>query len=458
MATIIVGAPGTVEWVLGVHGLQPWRAGYLIQCGQISVKRNGAAIDLKVDGAATALFRGDELKVDDPPPAPCPGQLAKVGAAGAFRDYAMVSIALGPTDKHIPRLERFYDLRGQTIRLKPPDAALKAFIEMLARDAAVAGPIRDLMVGTHAAAAGSIAVKPTASEIAHIQFERLEKAVADRNLIVKPELLQPRPKDANQRDVPARFVIRGCAVGAALPYLRKFKEALGGAVEVVAPKFEHAIGEYANPHAHGLYEFLAYEFFLSRPKPLATDQDIVAAFIAEGLLHYDGKPIEAKTWAQWIPVGSPPRDKHEHRKYFSKVANRDVTGFAFFTTEKQDFPGEPVLVGLPFDPGTDAARIVALGVHINNDPRFKATHPWPGYVRLGYKSLSEMVDGFTWSFQYDAAREKLICRGARTTYTVHQPIVDTASGALIHNHFPIRPAGAPTEVFTDRDARFFAST
>ena len=234
---------------------------------------------------------------------------------------------------------------------------------MLSQDAAVTGPIRDLMVGTHAAAAGSIAVKATAGEVAHIQFERLEKAVADRNLIVKSELLQPRPKDASQKDIPPRFVIRGCAVGAALPYLRKFKEALGGSLEVVAPKFEHAIGAYSNPGAEALYEFLAYEFFLNRPTALATDKDIVGAFVTEGLLHYDGKPIEAKTWAQWIPVGSPPQNMHVERKYFSKVANRDLLGFAFFNSEKQDFPGEPVIVTAETDPGTHTARGRAAGTY-----------------------------------------------------------------------------------------------
>jgi hypothetical protein len=40
---------------------------------------------------------------------------------------------------------------------------------------------------------------------------------------------------------------------------------------------------------------------------------------------------------------------------------------------------------------------------------------------------------------------------------VHQPIVD-AKGELIHNHFPIRPMGTPTIMFTDRDSRFFATT
>ena len=70
MATITVGAPGTLEWALGVYGFQAWRAAYLVHCNQVKVKRNGALIDLKVDGPATALLRGDELTVDDPTPPP----------------------------------------------------------------------------------------------------------------------------------------------------------------------------------------------------------------------------------------------------------------------------------------------------------------------------------------------------------------------------------------------------
>ena len=126
--------------------------------------------------------------------------------------------------------------------------ALKEFIDMLAQDTKVSGPIRDLMIGTHASGSGSIALRAVAGEDAHIQFERLEKAVTDKNLFIKAGLLQPRPKDPkSQADMPARFVIRGCAVGVAMPFLKKFKEALGSTVEVVAPKYEHAIGDYTRP-------------------------------------------------------------------------------------------------------------------------------------------------------------------------------------------------------------------
>ena len=116
------------------------------------------------------------------------------------------------------------------------------------------------------------------------------------------------------------------------------------------------------------------------------------------------------------------------------------------------------MVSLPFDPGADGARMVALEVHLYKERLYKETHPWPIYKRLGYESLNDMVHGYSWTFQYNSAAERLVCNGTRTTYTVHQPIVDTKSGTLIHNHFPIRPAGTPTEAFTDRDGRFFAST
>lgn len=72
---------------------------------------------------------------------------------------------------------------------------------------------------------------------------------------------------------------------------------------------------------------------------------------------------------------------------FSCLKTYSVTRRSSVVTIK---PVNRQLMGLdlPFDPGTDAARTVALGVHINNDPRFKASHPWPGFVRLGYKSLA----------------------------------------------------------------------
>jgi hypothetical protein len=455
MATITVGAPGTLEWALGVYGFQAWRAAYLVHCNQVKVKRNGALIDLKVDGPATALLRGDELTVDDPPPIPCPGGMSKVPT---HQDYALVSIDIGPTDTHIKRLKRFYDERGQTIRLEPPNLALKEFIDMLSQDAKATAPIRDLMIGTHASGSGSIAVRAVAGENAHIQYERLEKAVTDKNLFIKAGVLQPRPKDPkSQADLPPRFVIRGCAVGVAMPFLKKFKEALGSTVEVVAPKYEHAIGDYSGRGGDGLYEFLAYEFELYQPKKLKTDKDIVGAFVAKGLLNYDAKPIDGKTWASWIPIGSPPADFSKHRKYPSTPAKRQITGLAFFNTRHEDFPGPPIVLNLPADPGTETNRKAALRTHLDNEPRFKSDHAWPAYVRLGYKNMNDMMDGFVWSFQYSSTTNKLTCIGKRWTYMVHQPIVEP-SGELIHNHFPLRPMGQPTIAFTDKDPRFFATT
>ena len=454
MAIYTVGAPGTLETVLGLHGVQPWRVPFLIACNDVEVKRKGALIDLKIDGAATPLRRDDIVTLDDPPPQPCSLAAAVITRLPSmYRDYAMTGPAV-PNDPHIPRLARLFQLKPQTQLLQPPGNTIKEFIEMLAGDAAVTAPVRDLLLGTHATRSGAVATRAAPGDRqSNLPFERLEEAVAQRTLIVPAHLVKPRPKESGA-DVPPRFVIRGCAVGEAVPWLRQLKLALGGGLQVVAPKYEHALGSFAGPAGEGLYEFLAYEFDLYRPKPLATAADIVTAFIAAGYVGYDQQPIPNQVWAQWVPKGSPPQPWSSHLKFWSAFANRDLTALASFSTWEERFIDHPVKVPAQTDPVTDAERRKALEAHLGARENFKTTHPWPAYVRLGYSSVAKLVSGFTWTYKHDAS--VLECRGTRQVYTVHQPMVD-AAGRLIHNFYPIRPAGPTKDMFTDRDLRFFAA-
>ncbi len=456
MASFIVGAPGTLEEVLAIHGVQPWRTRYLITCSGVTVERHQARLDLTVDGPTTPLHRDDVVNLPDPAPAPCAAaRQAIANFPAAYRDYALVAPAVGPNDTHIHRLARFFDIRDQTIRLQPSSGSLKEFIDMVKSDSAIKYPVRDLMVGAHASPHGGFSIAPTPGAVANINYEKLEDAVAKRTLIVPPEVLQPRPKDAKQQEVPARFIIRGCAIGEAAPVLRKLKEALGGALQVVAPKYEHALGSFSGPGGEGLYEFLAYEFEVFSPTPLATDQDVVNAFIAKGFKDYTGQPIPNKTWPQWVPKGAP-QNFHKELKLRSSHAGRDVLAMAFFRVEQEPFVLGEIPVNVPQDPGSDSARRAALVAYFEAEPRFKSTHAWPGYVRYGYSSVAEMVAGHTWTFRHNASAGRLFCKGTRMTFLVHQPILD-ARGELIHNFFPIRPPGKPKETFTDREPAFFAA-
>jgi len=457
MAVFTLGAPGTLEEVLPIHGVQAWRAAYLVTCRGVTATRNGAAVDFSVDGPKTDMRRGDVVTVPDPEPAICsmPREILS-RSPYAYRDYAMVTAPSSPNDTHLPRLADLFDAKWQVVRFDPPGHSLKEFAEALKHDPATAFPIRDLHIGTHAGNVGVLQIAAVPGGSRNLSFEALEAAVANQSFVIAPALLQPRPKTDRGVEIPARFVIRGCAVGQATGYLGKLKEALGGALQVVGCKFEHAAGSFSGPAGAGIYEFLAYEFEVHRPSALATDQDVVGAFIAAGFKDFRGRPIERKQWEQWVPQGRPPRSFTKVLKLRSKLAGRELNATSFFTVAEQPFFQTDVVINVPRDPGSDAARRDAVKALFTADRRFQPDHPWPGFRRLGYNSIDEMIAGHQWDFRHDASEGKLHCAGRRVTYTVHQPIVDATDG-FIHNFFPTRPKGDPKEMFVDTDPRIFAT-
>lgn len=457
MAVFTLGAPGTLEEVLPIHGVQAWRASYLVLCRGVTATRNGSALDLSLDGAKTEMRRGDIVTVPDPEPGPCAMPRAILTRSlYAYRDYALVSQALSPLDTHLARLEELYDAKWQVVRLQPKGHSLKEFAEMLKGDPAIAYPIRDLHLGTHAGNVGVLDVAAIPGGTQNLSYEALENAVANSTFKMDPTLFQPRPKDDRNVDIPARFVIRGCAVGQAVGYLTKFKEALGGALKVVGCKFEHAAGSFSGQAGAGIYEFLAYEFEVHRPTAPATDQDVVGAFIAAGFKDFKDRPIEKKQWEQWIPQGRPPRSFTKVLKLRSKLAGRELNATSFFDVRDEPLFQRDVVINTQRDPGSDSARRDAVKALFAAERRFQPDHPWPGFRRLGYNSLDEMIAGYRWDFRHDASEGKLHCAGRRMTYVVHQPIVDATEG-FIHNFFPTRPKGDPKEMFFDTDGRIFAT-
>ena len=72
------------------------------------------------------------------------------------------------------------------------------------------------------------------SSATHVKYADLEAAVRARSIDVArgaPAL----PLDANGQALNARFMVRGCRIGQAVPYLRKLKEAPGSGLSVIAP-------------------------------------------------------------------------------------------------------------------------------------------------------------------------------------------------------------------------------
>jgi hypothetical protein len=453
MPDFAVAKPAVLGPFLLDRGVQPWRVPVLVQCGGITATRLGEPLDLRVDGPGTALRANDVVRVQDRLSASCVSALGMV-ASKEGQDYAM----LGPPsrrDDHIPRLGRLLRARPGTVLLGA--ASLEEFVQQLGDSAAVTHPVRDLVLACHASPRGVLVVPLKRGGDRFTLFEDLEDAIKAGTIVIPTALVAPRPPRPGGFPQPVRFLIKGCGIGWAVPFLRRLKEALGlgGLATVVAPRFFHAAGEFRSPAGAGLYEFLAYEFpaFVPGTKPLRTRHQLVSAFRLRGYTDYEGKPITEKQWQEWIP--DPPVAQEKPLWFGSSFAGRPLKATSFFSVGPQD----PVELGVPAekDPGSDEKRKEALGDYLATLPVFQSTHDFPIYERVFCKDLKEMLDAHQWRYSFDGEKKMLKCTALRMVHVVHQPITDKKTGELIHNFFPTRPAGQAQRMFADDDRRFFVS-
>jgi hypothetical protein len=82
----------------------------------------------------------------------------------------------------------------------------------------------------------------------------------------------------------------------------------------------------------------------------------------------------------------------------------------------------PATLALKKDPVTPAGRTAAVKNYLQSLDRFKSTHPFPEYVRLGYQTMDDFMDGWDWQFDYDTKTQLLSYNPIRDEYAVVQPI------------------------------------
>ena len=67
---------------------------------------------------------------------------------------------------------------------------------------------------------------------------------------------------------------------------------------------------------------------------------------------------------------------------------------------------------------------------------FDPSHPLPAYVRSGYDTMDEFMDGWDWQFDYDKAKKVLSYTPIRYEYRIWQPITTEPGNELIMNYYP----------------------
>ena len=446
MATFKVDKPAAlVDFLTEQKAIQAWRVPLLVRHGAVTVTRGGKPVTPLA--SSTKLVLRDVVAVADPLPASYLAALGKLPAS-AFWDFAFVP----GTDSFAGYAKQFHTNRPRSKVITGfgliPDT-LESFIDALGRSTDVDHPVAYPVVVSHANEEGDlfIAMNLLAGKV--IEYEDLEAAVNSGRLHLDPALLQPRLQSGGQ-PAPAQLRVRGCRIGQALPFLRKLKDALGGAIQVNAPKHFQYYDDTTPTALPGVCEHMAYDFTVSRPDPVASRPALVAAFKKAGFKWINKKPVPAGTWPALMALHGMPKSIHHsgHHTLGYKVEVRAAG-------KKADLPDmaeyrytrEPLFTGwgafpLAKDPVTYLRRREAVQKELSQQPLYQTSHPYPMWARTGFSSLDEFMAGWHWTMEYDKSAGQLKYQAKRSKYTFVVPITRPGTKELITNFYGT--GGRPT--------------
>jgi hypothetical protein len=511
VADLVVKSVTQLDAFLRSNGVQQWRVPILAADGGIVVVRGKDGPRVQLAGAATRLQANDIVKLVSPLPKACVAALQKE-ADENWRDYA---IAPGVDAKGAPqfneRMRKFLRVRTNTILIdttkNPAMENLQGFLQGIATSELITHPIRDLIVVGHASGVSGvfkIALTPGDADV--VTYESLEQAVKEKSLVANVALMLPRPKDSN----PPRMRLFGCAVGRAAPFMRKLKEALGNQMFVTAPNHLLIGAEFkGTSFLAGQLAYMAYAFrlYLVPPKTKPgskrrgrTKNDIVDAFVAATKAEADRDKAKKLTpaqinasplsehmlqdhtyvtkaqWNEWTPANPedarwfPPDPFHPSPDRHEIPNTVRLPMFGLSTNAPRQFQvhlahalfATPGTMPLSKDPGDDAGRKKAVKSWLQGLPVYTEKHPYPAYVRRGYETMDEFMEGWDWQFAYDAKKAQLTYDPIRDEYGVVQPITNKL-GVLILNYYTQRPPPKrfakqiPVEMLDIGDPVFFTT-
>ena len=483
MPDFLVQSDTRLERFLRRNRVMQWRVPILIANDGVKVFEAGTRRELPLDGLKTRVSAGDTVRVVTPPPKPCADALQKEANTNC-RDYAIVPGATPAADRKKRGYKASFDdlmedylrARPQTVLIKDPAMmTLDGFLSGIATSDEFINPIRYLIVVGHASISGAfhIVISAATSVEASVSYETLEEAVVKKYLVVDLDLMQPRPAGTG----PAQLRLLGCSVGAQAPYMKKFKEAFGGQITLIAPNFLAMPDKIANPP--GPIEYFGYDFTLHCPTAAKDRKTLLALYDAKSTAAEknkdprfslrSGKRVPPKSWGDWVPrfdllkyryssLGKKlPKDPPV---LYSPVMlpvlkTRAVARRRFLVNEKVPYFRDPFTSGgpqkqsipLPKNTGNPADWKAAVRKFLEGSFKhptlpsktykpFDASHPFPAYVRAGYNTMDEFMDGWDWQFEYDKAKKMLSYTPIRYEYRIWQPITTEPGNELIMNYYP----------------------
>jgi hypothetical protein len=364
-----------------------------------------------------------------------------------YSDYAFVP----GSSEFDARFAELFDVRAQTVRLKPPEGTLRAFAGALRNGAE--HPIREVFLAAHSWIEGEFKMPLRIGAPMFITFEDLVTERAAGNLDLGKSLT-PRPKDSTGKRQSAAVHIRGCRLGRAVPFLQLLNECFGaGVARVTAPKHFNAVARFSKPD--GCVEYMVYGLQLNRPERFTSREEALTLFATAGLRDIADRPFDSKLWwGKWIPQNPNKEARDGKTSLYHPVAlgNRPVPWSYDIREDRLLFPVlQPT--SLKAKPTSAADKKKAALEVLAKEALFSDTYAFPMYRRLGHPSLKEMVEGWRWVFIEKEG--KILMQGMRQEYTLLVPVTAPGTQRLLVNFYP-KKAGTAIRDIKEDDPRLFA--
>jgi hypothetical protein len=403
-------------------------------------------------------------------------------------DYGIV--APGP-DVDQGRVTHLFNLRSlfTVLNVSQPNVAVVSdLVSFVNNDSSVTRPIGNLFLGAHSNNEGVVLIQMALKQARasngkfYSDYETLDAATDTGSLVVNDSTVSPDPTQ--------HFLyFKGCNLGRAIPFLQKWKLALGGKMQVSAPRFNH--GAFTD-QGRGVWEFMMYEFVVHSPIPVAGRDLLIQQFQGAHFTYLEavgrpgnlipGPPIPDNMWGHWLPstIGAKVNSKtgvaaiahKEYPQYRSFNVQALALPFATLDVDENFTVDQTVfrkkIPGLNPMPTANSDRLAALRTFlladVENRPhisRYTDAHPFPMYQRLGYADFDSFIAGFTWHFSNKDGSSDLFVRGTRERYTLLIGVTDPNPGAvttdsqLLTNFYPTGPGFLSGNQLPVTDQRFF---
>jgi hypothetical protein len=383
----VVQAPGTLEHYLHIErGLAKWHVDLLVRHLCVSVVRGSTRLNsVQWD---FALRTDDRVLLDES------------GAAyqAAYRTvpaktYAMVA-QHDTSDAQLHNVSNILDARGAIV-LSDFHAAesivsnLSEFLAHVRTDLRVTGPVRDLVIGSHAGWGGLLSFKTDVMQDSPVTTYETVDAVAS-SLAIPDDSFLPRPNP----DPGRRIVFLGCDAGDSKPLLARLRQAINPQTPVLAPKHWWGTGYVGSD----MIEFVAVAHRVISPQELSR-ADLIGKLQALGARDANDDLVPANRWDEWVPpMQNVPVDSRWRENLFVSVKLPEIRfpGHVIPQVNSHSVRGELVYKPVSFPPCSlstnlsqaafDADRLQALKDAITSlapDPRnpFTRAHPYPWWER-----------------------------------------------------------------------------